>query len=147
MAHPELAGLLTYLEIDRLVGQAGLSWDDISALCDVSSSSFTWWSHHEGLRVPKSRKRRQASICKHLIFLINYFWLCWVFVAVLRLSLVVASGASGVQTYCSGFSCYGAEALGHTGFIGCSTWAQFSSYGAQAYLLHSMWHLSSLTRD
>ena len=93
MAHPELTGLLTYLEIDRLVGQAGLSWDDISALCDLSSSSFTWWSHHEGLRVPKSRKRRQASICKHLIFLINYFWLCWVFVAVLRLSLVVASGA------------------------------------------------------
>ena len=96
MAHLELAGLLTYLEIDRLVGQAGLSWDDISALCDLSSSSFTWCSHHEGLRVPKSRTRRKASICKHLIFLINYFWLCWVFVAVLRLSLVVASGA-----YCS----------------------------------------------
>ena len=68
MAHPELSGLLTSLEMDRLAGQGGLSWDDISALRDLSSSSFTWWSHHEGLRIPKSRKRRQASICKQLIF-------------------------------------------------------------------------------
>ena len=37
-----------------------------------------------------------------------YLWLCWIFVAVLGLSLVAASGGysgCGAQAYCSGFSC------------------------------------------
>ena len=55
-------------------------------------------------------------------FLINifilciHFWLRWVFVAVHRLSLVAASGATlhcGVRaSHCGGFSCCGAQALG-----------------------------------
>ena len=42
-------------------------------------------------------------------FLFVYLWLCWVFAAVCRLSLVAASGATlrcGAQAFhCSGFSC------------------------------------------
>ena len=45
-----------------------------------------------------------------------YFWLCWVFVAVHALSLVVASwGYSSlwcVASHCGGFSCCGARVLG-----------------------------------
>ena len=48
--------------------------------------------------------------------LLIYFWLCWVFVAVCGLSLVAASGATlcrGTQaSYCGGFPCCGAQALG-----------------------------------
>ena len=48
-----------------------------------------------------------------------YFWLSWVFVAALRLPLVVASGgcsSCGVRaSHCSGFSCCRARALGHHG--------------------------------
>ena len=52
------------------------------------------------------------------IYLFIYLWLCWVFVAVHRLSLVAASGAAtilrcGVQSSrCGGFCCCGAWALG-----------------------------------
>ena len=48
-----------------------------------------------------------------------YFWLCWVFVAVLRLSLAVASGgcsprwATGSGAH--GLSSCGSRAPGHTG--------------------------------
>ena len=44
-----------------------------------------------------------------------YFWLCWDFVLLHRLSLIAVRGATlpcGAQTsYCSGFSCGGARAL------------------------------------
>ena len=45
------------------------------------------------------------------------FWLCWVFVAAHRLSLIVASGGSSLiasvwVSHCSGFFCCGAWALG-----------------------------------
>ena len=40
-----------------------------------------------------------------------YFWLCWVFVAARRLSLVAASGGYSLL-WCAGFSCCGARALG-----------------------------------
>ena len=48
-------------------------------------------------------------------FCFLFFWLCWVFVAACRLSLVVASrGYSSLRcvAYCRGFSCCGARALG-----------------------------------
>ena len=45
-----------------------------------------------------------------------YFWLHWVFVAALRLSLVAASGdyssCSAGASRCGGFSCWRAGALG-----------------------------------
>ena len=79
-------------------------------------------------------------------FLINlfiysfiYFWLRWVFVAVLRLSLVAASGGySSLQ--CAGFSLQWLLLLQstgsrHTGFSSCSSQAlecRLSSCGARA---------------
>ena len=69
-----------------------------------------------------------------------YFWLCWVFVAALRLCLVAASGGSSLvamhaRTYCGGFFFVVVKhAVGSpfTGFIGCST---------QTQLPRSMWDL------
>ena len=34
------------------------------------------------------------------------------------------SSCGGRASHCSGFSCCRAQALGHTGFSSCSTWAQ-----------------------
>ena len=51
-----------------------------------------------------------------LPFLLFFFWLCWVLVAVPGLSLVVASrDYSSLRCegfHCSGFSCCGAQTLG-----------------------------------
>ena len=101
-----------------------------------------------------------------------YFWLCWVFVAALRLSLGVASGSySSLQ--CTGFSLRWLLLLQGmvsrcVGFSSCSMRAQqlwrvgsrllrlqqlwhavsvvvargLSSCGARAQLLHGMWDLS-----
>ena len=48
-------------------------------------------------------------------YLFTYFWLCWIFLAAFRLSLVAESRAAvgcGAQTsHCSGFSC-GTRPLG-----------------------------------
>ena len=46
------------------------------------------------------------------IYLFIYFWLCWVFVSVRGLSLVVASGghSSSRASHCRGLSCCGAQA-------------------------------------
>ena len=42
-------------------------------------------------------------ICLFVCFLFIYFWLCWVFVSVRRLSLVVASGGHS-SSRCAGLS-------------------------------------------
>ena len=62
-----------------------------------------------------------------------YFWLHWVFVAACGLSLVESSGGCSLvavcrlltvgASNCSGFCC-GAQALGHSGFSGCSSQAR-----------------------
>ena len=56
----------------------------------------------------------ERLMCGGLFFL--FFWLHWVFIAALGLSLVAVSGATlrcGAQaSHCSGFSCCGARALG-----------------------------------
>ena len=62
-----------------------------------------------------------------LISLFIYFWLCWVFVAARRLSLVVASGDYS-SLWCTGFSLWWLLLLRstgsrHAGFSSC-TWAQ-----------------------
>ena len=80
------------------------------------------------------------------ILLFIYFCLCWVFIAVRGLSLVVARGATlccGVwASHCGGFSCCGARALGTRasvvvahGLSSCGLWAlecRLSSCGARA---------------
>ena len=51
-----------------------------------------------------------------IIIIILNFWLCWVFVAACRLSLVATSGATlhcrGRASHCGGFPCCRARALG-----------------------------------
>ena len=64
----------------------------------------------------------------NLFILFIYFWLCWVFVAALWLSLAAASGGySSLQ--CTGFSLWWFLLLWsmgsrHVGFSSCGTWAQ-----------------------
>ena len=75
------------------------------------------------------------------MYLLIYFWLHWVFVAVHGLSLVVASrghsSCSALASHCSGLSCCGARAPGvrasavvARGLSSCGAWAQF---------VHGMW--------
>ena len=57
-----------------------------------------------------------------ILFLFIYFWLCWIFVAAQGFFLVAASrGYSLIAVHglsrCSGFSCCGAQALGHADFL------------------------------
>ena len=86
-----------------------------------------------------------------LFSLFIYFWLCWVFVAARRLSLVAASGGHTLLR-CGGFSCCRARALGAWASVlaacrlsSCGTWALglvgFSSCGSRAQLLRGMWDL------
>ena len=62
------------------------------------------------------------------IYLLIYFWLCWVFTAACRLSLVAGSGGySSLQ--CTGFSLWGLLLLWnmgsrHLGFSNFGLWAQ-----------------------
>ena len=89
------------------------------------------------------------NIGVRVFFKINlfiYFWLHWVFVAAYELSILAVSGATlhcGAQaSYCGGFSCCGARALGVRGFSSvahslssCDSWTlehRLSSCGAQA---------------
>ena len=62
------------------------------------------------------------------IYLFIYLWLCWVFVAVLRPSLVVESRGHSLVV-ARGFLiavayCCGVQALGLAGFSSCGMWAQ-----------------------
>ena len=64
----------------------------------------------------------------NLFILFIYFWLCWVFVAVLQLSVVAASGGHSLLR-CAGFSLQWFLLLWSTGsrradFSSCSMWAQ-----------------------
>ena len=64
----------------------------------------------------------------NLFILFIYFWLCWVFVAACRLSLVAASGGCS-SLWCVGFSLRWLLLLWstgsrRTGFSSCGTWAQ-----------------------
>ena len=71
-----------------------------------------------------------------IFYLFVYFWLCWAFVAVHRLSLVAARWgilSSGARaSYCSDFSCFGTQALDAWASIaearGLSSYARGLSY-------------------
>ena len=59
-----------------------------------------------------------------------YFWPGWVFVAACGSPLVMSRGyplaAVSRASHCGGFSYYGEQALGHTGFSSCSSWTLWS---------------------
>ena len=98
-------------------------------------STLPWWSPSTWMSpvLLENFTSNYLLSCFFCLFLI-YFWLCWVFVAVCGLSLVVARG---------GFSCCGAQALGMRssvvealGLSSCNSRALervgFSSYGSWA---------------
>ena len=64
---------------------------------------------------------------RYRVFVCLFFWLCWVFVAAHRLSLVAASGGYS-SLWCAGFSLWWLLLLRSTG----SRHASFSSYGSRA---------------
>ena len=89
-----------------------------------------------------------------------YLWLCWVFAAACRLSLVADSeglltSCVATVSHCGGFSCCRTWALGHTGFSNCSFLAlehRLSTCGMYlvlvAWSLVAPWYVgSSWTRD
>ena len=72
-----------------------------------------------------SEKKEDDLKCSFLKKVI-YFWLLWVFIAVLGLSLVVMrrghSSLGAQASLCGGSSCCGSWALAH-GISSCGTWA------------------------
>ena len=88
------------------------------------------------------------QISTFIVLILSSFWLCWVFVAAPRLSLVAVSGG------CSSLGCVGfslqwllllrSTGSRHAGFSSCGSRAlehRLSSCGAWAYLLCGMWDL------
>ena len=74
-------------------------------------------------------EKQQISFFKKFIC---YFWLCWVFIAAYRLSVVAASGSySLLQCVARGLSSCGSQAVEHR-LSRCGSWAQ---------LLRGMWDL------
>ena len=74
----------------------------------------------------------------HSISTFYFAFLCWVFVAACRLSLVEACGAAlrhgAWASHCGGFSCCGTRALEHAGLSSCNSRSlecRLSSCGAQ----------------
>ena len=70
-------------------------------------------------------------ICLLISFFI-YFWLCWglccctwAFCSRCEWGLLFSFGAHAWASHCRDFSCCAAQALGHSGFSSCSTWAQW----------------------
>ena len=92
--------------------------------------------------------RTYRKVNREQVLLFIYFWLCWVFVAVHGLSLVVAKGGYSLLR-CTAFSLRWLlllRSMGSrcTGFSSCGMLAlerRLSSCGAQAQLLRSMWDL------
>ena len=94
-----------------------------------------------GTKIPHAawcgqKKKRKKSIILKINLFIFYFWLCWVFVAVHRLSLVAASGGYS-SLWSAGFSLQWLLFLRRTGsrctgFSSCGTWAQ------------QLWHMGSV---
>ena len=123
------------------VSKATLPPNGLGKVLFFGSSSFLWpWcplacSHvNQFPYVFMSSYVSQISLCLSLslflrfIYLFTYFWLFWVFIAVLELSLVAVSrGCSSVQR--AGFSLQWLLLLHNTGCrcIGFSTWRQGGS--------------------
>ena len=95
----------------------------------------------EGRSVPGNPELPLVSVCfpapdRTLLCVAFYFWLCWVFVATCRLSLVEVSrtfSSCARSSHGSGFSGFGAQTPGYPGFHSCpSAVAVLSSWGTWA---------------
>ena len=102
------------------------------------------------LALPQSQFLNSRMVSHHGIYFKNfliYFWLCWVFVAARRLSLIVVSGGYSLVggahgSHCGRFSC-GSQALRRPGLVvaahGLSRPAAcgiFPGQGSNLHLLH-----------
>ena len=86
-------------------------------LPDCSASELLRKQEKRGARamLQEARALREGHSHQELLF---FFWLCWVFDAVLGFSLGergLLSSFGARATHCSGSSCGGARALGHSG--------------------------------
>ena len=107
-------------ECSRNAGEPAGGWCPISYKVTTDISSLTSWeSEEQGPQISTAN----FSFLKFIYFFIFYFSLCWVFVALHRLSLVAASGGYSLLQ-CSGFSLWWLLLLRHTGFSSCGTQAQ-----------------------
>ena len=102
---------------------------------------------HQQVRAPKPMLQIHFGS-----FFSFFFWLCWVFIAVLGLPLVVGEGSTlccdARASHWGGFSCCRAWALGHSGFssfrtqLSCSAACGiFPHQGSNLCLLH--WRVDS----
>ena len=80
-------------------------------------------------------------------FIVVYFWLCWVSVAVWASSSCskwgLLSSCGAWASPCSGVSDRGAWALGHSGFSSWGMWAQLWFLGSRAQA-QFLWHMRLL---
>ena len=85
----------------------------------------------------------ESCFSHNRIWFLNFmylFWLCWVLTAAGSPSLVASGGGCSLlqcmASHWGGFSCYGAQALEHTGFDCCGVWAQQLHLEALVALQH-----------
>ena len=104
-----------------------MSWHGGCAL--TQSSQLFPWLPTSSILLIKSSFFKKKTLTPWFFFLkFIYFWLCWVFIAARRLSLVgVSRGYSSLQ--CAGLALWWLLFLRSTGsrrvgFSSCSTWAQ-----------------------
>ena len=124
----------------------------LTCLCNSGKSKNNWHLHF-----PPAHYKNFYFI---YLFILFYFWLCWVFVAAHRLSLLEVSGGYSLLQ-CMGFSLRWLlllRSMGSrcAGFSSCGSWAlecrlsscgsralecRLSSCGTWAQLLRGMWDL------
>ena len=106
-SHPDLAS-----PGDQVGGEAFAALQDVLGLTLVARQSLT----HK-ITMTNAQSAQTLFFCFFLLFKIFlYFWLCWVLVAVHRLTRGLHSSCSVWASRRGGFSCCGACALGHGGF-------------------------------
>ena len=136
--------------------------DKIRNYCKASTtpppSSGQNFSHPEGCGKMEVEAQIPLTLkIFHYIFKKNFFWICWVFVAVRGFSLVAASrgysllrcaGFSLQRSFSSrstGFSSCGIRALECAGFSSCVAWAQqLRHVGSRVRGLQQLWHVGSV---
>ena len=111
----------TWMNLKNLPSERSQTWKSVTycyrpfwigpkqgSSCTVSFGPTEW----DQDKVPLVQKQRKALFFKIILFMYLHFWLCWVFIALLRLSLVVVNrDYSPLQ--CTGFSLWWLLVLEH----------------------------------